>query len=555
MKALTESLIEEGIFDAKQLEEAFSGYCPGSEPFHHFLIEHRRFNTQDLMARLCRHCQILELTEEKLTIASAPSTFQGELWVPFCLERNILPLSVRGAILDVAMVDPFDFEAVEELEECSKKIVNRYFCNPDLFALQKQIILSSLSVPASEEEEEVDPSQRQKLSEDAVSKVQEIFDEAIHQQASDIHMEPSEKEIHVRLRVDGLLQECMTLTKHSYSQVVCRIKILSNLDIAEKRRPQDGAIKYTHKGKSIEFRVSTLPGVHGENIVLRLLDSSNLLPQLKQIGFSGALLENYERLIQKPYGVILVTGPTGSGKTTTLYSTLSLLSKPETNLITIEDPVEYRREGIHQIQINTKAGMTFASALRSILRQDPDIIMVGEMRDQETAEIAIRAALTGHLVLSTLHTNDSPSSFARLIDMGVAPYLVTSSVLGILAQRLVRKVCVQCKVATAPSEGELAYLKYQLPKFGLSTDLSQFTFYKGTGCPKCNGRGYKGRLAIFELVSMDKEVSEAVLAGGEQEKIAEAAAKSQNYRSFWFDGWDKVLQGLTSLEELMRVAS
>jgi type II secretory ATPase GspE/PulE/Tfp pilus assembly ATPase PilB-like protein len=352
--------------------------------------------------------------------------------------------------------------------------------------------------------------------------------------------------------VDGLLQEFEVLPRNLYSQLVCRVKILSNLDIAEKRLPQDGAISYTFNHEPVEFRVSTLPGVHGENIVLRILDPHSLPPDLKEIGFSGSLLASYDRMVRKPYGIILVTGPTGSGKTTTLYSTLSLVNQETSNIITIEDPVEYRRDGIHQIQINTKAGMTFSGALRSILRQDPDVIMVGEMRDSETAQIAIRAALTGHLVFSTLHTNDSPSSFIRLIDMGVAPYLVTSSILGILAQRLVRKICSHCKAPYQTNDEERAYLTYKLKQYGITADLASLSFYHGSGCPKCRGRGYRGRTASFEFIAMDSSVSQAILAGKGQEAIAKAALE-QGYRALWCDAWDKVLQGITSVEEVMRV--
>lgn len=448
------------------------------------------------------------------------------------------------------MSDPFDFDSLDILETMCGKTIKRYYCPETLYARYREALLPLSLEEETEEEALLQPSQ---VSEDAVSKVHEILDECVRQHASDIHIEPSEKCLHVRLRIDGLLQEIMTIPRTLYSQIVCRVKIMSNLDIAEKRLPQDGAIQYHQDNKNVEFRVSTLPGVHGENIVMRLLDSSSVMPELRQIGLSGDLADRYEHLIHKPYGIILVTGPTGSGKTTTLYSTLSLLNQSTANVITIEDPVEYRREGIHQIQINTKAGMTFASALRSILRQDPDIIMVGEMRDQETAEIAIRAALTGHLVLSTLHTNDSPSSFTRLIDMGIAPYLVSSSILGIIAQRLVRKVCSHCRTAHTLTEEEKLYLAYKFKNDATSFDADGAQWSKGTGCPKCHGRGYKGRIATFELITMDSSVSSALLAGGGQEAIAAAAAASQDYQPLWFDAFEKAQCGLTTVEELIRV--
>ena len=554
MRSLAQSLVDDGVLSQTQLAGTLADYVPGSSPFHHFLLSHADLSPEQLLPRLCRNCRIPELDEDKFNVLFFPTTFSSEPWVSFCLEHHVLPLSLHGTSLDLAMSDPFDFELLEELEALSQKTINRHYCPPQLLAKHYTALASSLSSD-DEANADTDPHQREQLREDAVSRVQEIFREAIRQHASDIHIEPGEKEIHVRLRIDGLLQEIMTIPYNLYSQLTCRIKIMANLDIAEKRVPQDGAIQYSYEGKPIEFRVSSLPGVHGENIVLRLLDGSSLLPDLTQIGLSGKLLENYTHLIQKPYGIILVTGPTGSGKTTTLYSTLAILNQSTTNLITIEDPVEYRREGMHQIQINTKAGMTFASALRSILRQDPDIIMVGEMRDHETAEIAIRAALTGHLVLSTLHTNDSPSSFSRLVDMGIAPYLVSSSILGILAQRLVRKICPHCKAAHPLGQEEQAYLAYKFAQYGLNEKPEEISFFKGAGCQKCRGRGYKGRIAVFELIYMDSEVSQAILSGTGQDAISQAAAGSQAYRHLWFDAWDKAKSGMTTVEEMMRIAN
>ncbi len=551
METLIQNLRNKQTLSEEQLAVGLENHPVGGQPFHHTLFKRHLVDPAILMPALCREWHIPALDSEKISLLIAYPTIQGEPWLSFCLERDILPLAQSEDNLDVAMADPFDFGALSELEQRSRKTVNRYWCSPELIAKEKTKLEELLHKNEEEGESDIDPSQHVRMREDAVSKTKEILDEAIAEGASDIHVEPAEHLVHVRLRVDGLLHEYTSVPQDLYSQLTCRIKIMANLDIAEKRLPQDGAIKYKRWRKEVEFRVSTLPGVYGEKIVLRLLDASNLLLDLEQLGLPPRTLKAYKLLIEKPYGVLLVTGPTASGKTTSLYSTLSLLNEPSTNMITVEDPVEYRIPGMNQIQINTKAGMTFGSALRSILRQDPDIIMVGEMRDQETAEIAIRAALTGHLVFSTLHTNDSPSTFSRLTDMGIAPYLVTSSVLGVLAQRLVRMICPHCKEEHPLSDEEREFLSTKLSAEELAM-LNGVPIWKGKGCDKCYHLGYKGRIAVFELIAMDNEVSQAVLRGAEHRQITEAAA-AQGYEPLWVDAWQKVRMGLTTIEELKRI--
>jgi len=362
--------------------------------------------------------------------------------------------------------------------------------------------------------------------------------------ASDIHVEPEEELIRTRFRVDGVLHEVSSPPKHLQSAIVSRIKIMANLDIAERRKPQDGRFTIRMAGKQIDVRVSCVPTIHGENVVLRLLDVSSALLGLQQLGFSKDVFAKFEKLILRPHGIILVTGPTGSGKTTTLYAALDKINTVEKNIITVEDPVEYKLEGIRQIQVNPKVDLTFAKGLRSILRQDPDIIMVGEMRDFETTEIAIQAALTGHLVFSTLHTNDAPGAVTRMIDMGVEPFLVSSSVIGILAQRLVRTICENCKTEYTPT-------KEELKDIGLK-QAAKLKFFRGKGCEKCMKRGYKGRIGIYELMTVDDDIRNLIIAKAPPDEIRKKALAS-GMISLTEDGIQKVQDGLTTVEEVLRV--
>lgn len=383
-----------------------------------------------------------------------------------------------------------------------------------------------------------------KVAQDApvVKLVNLILIQAIKDKASDIHIEPEEESLRVRFRIDGILHEVSTTPKNLQSVIASRVKILANMDIAETRKPQDGRIQLRMENKSLDLRVSTFPTIHGENIVLRLLDKSSIILGLAELGFSEMDLKDFDKLIRAPYGIILVTGPTGSGKTTTLYSALSTINSLEKNIITVEDPVEYELPLIRQTQVNPKAGITFATGLRSILRQDPDIVMVGEIRDKETADIAIQASLTGHTVFSTLHTNDAPSALTRLIDMGVEPFLISSSVIGILAQRLVRVICKHCKEKYTPSAE-------MLKDIGVK---SAALFYKGKGCEDCKNTGYMGRIGIFEFLRMSEEVRKMVVAKASADEIKRKAVE-EGMRSLREDGLDKVKRGITTIEEILRV--
>jgi len=399
-----------------------------------------------------------------------------------------------------------------------------------------------------EEKEEVDLSKLKQMGEDApvIRIVNNIISQAIVEGASDIHVEPMESLVRVRYRIDGILHEKQTLPKKIQPGVVTRLKIISNMDIAERRLPQDGRITLKFEGRPVDFRVSTLPAVFGEAVVLRILDKSAALKPLEQLGFSEYSLKKFEKIITQPYGMILISGPTGSGKTTTLYSCLDRLNSPTKNIITIEDPVEYQLKGINQVQVNDKAGLTFANALRSFLRQDPNIILVGEIRDKETAQIGIEAALTGHLVFSTIHTNDASSIATRLIDMGIEPFLVASSLIGATAQRLIRKICSKCKKPHTPSDEVLEHLGFPLDE--------KVTFYKGEGCDNCTFTGYKGRVAIAEVLPVTPAIQKLILRSVSSKELS-AQAKAEGMKTLLDDAMTKAAEGLTSLEEVVRVVS
>ena len=375
-----------------------------------------------------------------------------------------------------------------------------------------------------------------------------IISRGITDKASDIHIEPGKDTLRIRYRIDGILHDGMTLPKKAQASITSRIKIMADMDIAEKRAPQDGRISATIEGKPYDFRVSTLPAVFGEKIVMRVLDKSNISVGLHKLGLLPYTFEMFESMISRTYGIILVTGPTGSGKSTTLYSVLSKLNSGEKNIITIEDPVEYELSGITQSMVNNRAGMTFAAGLRSMLRQDPNIIMVGEMRDQETAMIAIEAALTGHLVISTLHTNDAPGAVARLLDMGIESFMIASSVVGVMAQRLLRTVCAKCKEQYVPPRDAIKRLGMNLDVL----DKGEVTFYRGRGCDVCKGSGYKGRTGVYELMPVTDKVRELILARASSYAIREAAIEA-GMRTLKDDAMEKILLGITTLEESLRV--
>ncbi|MGB6370491.1 MAG: type II secretion system ATPase GspE [Atribacterota bacterium] len=467
--------------------------------------------------------------------------------------------------LTVAMANPLDVFAHDELkirlgydidsvlsygEDIDKALDEVFGVTDEWDQVIGKIENMQVTVLKEEEKEAADISAITESEEaPVIALVNLIILRAVKEKASDIHIEPfGEDTLKVRYRIDGILHDVMSLPRNLQLAVISRIKIMSDLDIAERRLPQDGRIQVNVGGRKINIRVSSLPAVTGESAVLRILDPSSILLELDSLGFSPDILPNYLSLIKKPNGIILVTGPTGSGKSTTLYTTLNLLNSTEKKIMTIEDPVEYRLKGISQVQAKPKIGLTFAAGLRSFLRQDPDIMLVGEIRDKETAEIAVQAALTGHIVLSTLHTNDAPSSVIRLIDMGIEPYLISSSVIGIIAQRLVRKICPKCKkgIKITPD------MKKILDEYEISSN--EITLYKGEGCPYCKDTGYKGRIAIFELMVITENIRELISKNVTTGKLREAAIK-EGMCQLREDGIKKVCEGITTIDEVLRVAS
>lgn len=489
---------------------------------------------------------------------------------------RFVPFAFDGKVLKVALTNPTDLRALEALEFFAQKmryIVEIYLTSLSGFqhaisqskdiSSEVNVVLEDITKKEKElQEKKIKDSEKvtqidKVISEAPISKIVDvIIRHAIEQRASDIHIEPGEHDLRVRYRIDGVLENSLVVPRSVHAAIISRIKILSNLKIDEQRLPQDGRFHMQVDKNSVDFRVSTLPTVNGEKVVLRILDKTSGVPTLKDLGIWGSKLAVVEDNLKKPHGMMLVTGPTGSGKSTTLYSVLSRLNRVGVNIITLEDPVEYYIEGINQSQVKPEIGMTFASGLRSILRQDPNIIMVGEIRDSETAELAVHSALTGHLVFSTLHTNDAVGSLPRLIDMKIDPFLIVASLNLVVAQRLVRKVCEDCKkrenILPELAKDIISELK-AVPKEELSgLDLTTPQMFRGAGCGVCNNSGYKGRLGIFEIMPISKSIQELIL---QKEGVSKIFAQSQKEGMITMkqDGYIKVLKGATTIEEVMRV--
>jgi len=466
--------------------------------------------------------------------------------VEFLRENRIVP-SEDGKVF---ITKKTPFYAVEDIRFITGKTPEIVIISDEEFNERLEEYISNIN-NSLEGENEVNESFLEDIlvgsDTPVIQMLNSLFLKAVRSNASDIHFEPFSDRVVVRFRLDGVLHEISTIPLNAYSQVVSRIKIISKLNVAEKRLPQDGRIKIKIGEKKLDMRVSTLPTVFGERVVIRLLDRSDQLLTLEELGFESDDLRKYERIIRKPHGLVLVTGPTGSGKSTTLYASLLKLKTPRKNIITIEDPVEYQIDGISQIQVNPKIDLTFANGLRSILRQDPDIVMVGEIRDIETAEIAVHASMTGHLVLSTLHTNDAPSAVARLVDMGVEPFLVASSLEGVVAQRLVRKICEVCKTEYEPKEEEIQEINRNIGK-----ELNIEKLYRGKGCENCLGTGFKGRVALYEIMEIDEDMRTVISKQPESMSVRENALK-KGMRTLIQDGILKAVKGITTVEEVLQV--
>ena len=551
-KKLGELLMEAQDITQKQLEHALSEQRNNGKRLGETLIDLGFVTERQMLVTLEKQMGIPFVVLSEITIQEEALTV-----VPlFLSERyNIMPIRLEENKIVLAMNDPTNFYAIDDV-----RMVSGMEVAPVLAAAKdiKAAINNNYGVKGRVEnaisklkDEEVTSTIRElvDVTDNApiVSIVNSLLDQAVHDMASDIHVEPAEDKVRVRFRVDGLLREVVSFPRSTQAAILSRIKIMAEMDIAEKRLPQDGRIKMMKNGREIDVRVSTLPTILGEKVVMRILDKEAVNIKLSELGFSEKNMEMYKKMISNSYGLVLATGPTGSGKSTLLYTTLMELNTVAKNIITVEDPVEYRIPGVNQVSVNNKVGLTFANGLRTILRQDPNIIMVGEVRDIETAEITVNAALTGHLVLSTLHTNDAPGAITRLLDMGIEPFLIVSSVRGVVAQRLVRRICPDCKIqyTPRPDSDERILL-------GVGSE-EPLTLYKGEGCAQCNFTGYKGRLAIQEVMPILPEMKKLIMQHAPDQDIF-AVAKKQGTVTLRDDGIAKVLKGLTTMEELVRVA-
>ena len=545
-KRLGDLLLEAGVITEAQLTYALENKSD-NEKLGDFLIKENVLTEQQLIEVLEVQLGIPHVTLNQFTID--PDVLQ---LIPAELAKraNLIPLRREKNKLFIAMVEPMDYFAIEEVRMATGcQIETSIAAKGDLYRtitkyydLQESMeaALSDISVNRVETQQEI-------TDEDSpiVRLVNQIIANGVAQRASDIHFDPQETEFKVRYRVDGLLRTERSLPKNMQNMITARVKIMGNLNITENRVPQDGRIKTNVNFKLVDIRLSTLPTVYGEKIVMRILDLSNVATDISNIGFTQKNEQLFRKMIANPNGIVLITGPTGSGKSSTLYAALSELNVEGVNIITVEDPVEYQMSGINQIQVKEEVGLTFAAGLRSILRQDPDIVMIGEIRDLETAQIATRASLTGHLVLSTLHTNSAVESISRLHDMGIEPFLISSSLIGSMAQRLVRRVCRDCGQTVPANERE--------KEIFAENGFNVTTVRRGRGCPACNQTGYRGRLAIHEILPIDRTLKDLILTRASVNAIYEYM-KQQGYHSLLQDGLIKVLEGVTTTEEVLRVA-
>lgn len=554
MKHLGEILLDEGYMTREDLGVALTEQAERGQSLGRVLVELGMLTEAQLVSALAQQVgmDFIELSDfavDHAAVALVPGTL--------CRRHTVLPIGFENGAIRLAMADPGNVVAVDDVRNVTGIQVRPVVATRDdlLQAIDRYC-------RSDNEMEDLQSSfdETEKVQED-LSKVGEFVEDdapivrfvnllvtqAIQDRASDIHIEPTETDLRVRYRIDGVLKEVRRSPKQIQAGVISRVKILSEIDIAERRRPQDGRMSVTHSGRKIDLRVATLPTVWGEKVVMRILDNSTALLDLSDLGFLERNKAVFEQSYTKPYGMMLVTGPTGSGKSTTLYATLNAVSRPEINVITVEDPVEYRLAGINQVQVNPKAGLTFAGALRSILRCDPDVVLVGEIRDHETAQIAIEAALTGHLVLSTLHTNDAPSAITRLIEMGIEPFLVGSALDCVVAQRLARRLCSKCKTSYQPTELELIESQFSWMPGEPVPEI-----FRPAGCAACSNTGYRGRLALHEVMAVDEAIERHAVAHSSSSDIADTA-KQHGMIPLRKDGMIKVAMGLTSMEEIMRV--
>ncbi|MCZ6550646.1 MAG: type IV-A pilus assembly ATPase PilB [candidate division NC10 bacterium] len=558
---LGEMLVKSKLISDDQLKKALTQQSSGGGRLGSNLVKLGYLSEEDITSFLSKQYGVPSINLAHFEIdQSVIKLVPAEI----AQKHMVIPINRKGNVITVAMADPSNIFAIDDIKFLSgfkvepvvaaetsiKNAINKHYDSAGLVQdIMRDFDDRDVST-VDESDEGPDVGDLQRATEDApvVKLVNLILSDAIKKGASDIHIEPYEKSFRVRLRIDGILYDVMQPPMKLKAAIISRVKIMSQLDIAERRLPQDGRIKIRMGQKEIDFRVSTLPTLFGEKVVLRLLDKSNLQLDMTMLGFEPQALQIFEKSILLPYGMVLVTGPTGSGKTTSLYSALHRLNTTETNIMTAEDPVEFNLQGVNQVQMKPEIGLNFATALRSFLRQDPDIIMVGEIRDYETAEIAIKAAMTGHLVLSTLHTNDAPSTISRLINMGVEPFLVSASTNMILAQRLCRKICNSCKE-------EISVPRQALVDTGFTPEEAKaLVCYQGKGCMECNDTGYRGRIALYEVLAITDDIKDAILQGAAASEIKELGRKN-GMRTLRESGLQKIREGMTTIPETMRVTS
>jgi len=553
VKQLGHILLEGGLVTEDQLQTAFAEHQSAGRSLGRVLVDRGVLSEGQLVQALAqqiglRYVDLAEASVDGSAIGMVPGTV--------CRRYSVIPVGFEDGRLLLAMADPANVFAVDDIRSLTQMEVRPLVATKSdvLAAIDRYYRADSdlddlTTVMEAADDELEDLSKVKEATEDApiVRYVNLLITQAIQDRASDIHLEPTEHDLRVRYRIDGVLHEVMRSPKSIQSGVISRLKIMADINIAERRVPQDGRLSVAAHGKKIDLRVATLPTVWGEKVVMRVLDNSTASLDLADLGFREDNYRRYSESFTKPYGMILVTGPTGSGKSTTLYATLNIVSRPELNVITVEDPVEYRLPGINQVQVNNKAGLNFASALRSILRSDPDIVLIGEIRDHETAQIAVEAALTGHLVLSTLHTNDAPSAVVRLTEMGIEPFLVGSALDCVLAQRLARRLCSKCKEPYEPTREAL-----QAARFPWNEGEPIPVLHRAVGCSNCSKTGYKGRLALHEVMAVTEEVERLAVERASSTAI-NACALAEGMATLRDDGMAKVLQGITSLDEILRV--
>lgn len=557
-ETLGQILLQLGAISQELLAEALEIQARTGERIGKILLDISAVSEQDLARGMARQWGF-----PYLSLADSHIDAETAKLVPHALavRHKCIALERRSGRLVLAIADPLNVVAVDDVrlitglevdlvvsteEEIANALARIYQLVDSLIDRAMKESVTDYGIESSEDDQSVE--QLRALTEEApvVKLVNLLIDEAVKQSASDIHVEPHRGGLWIRYRVDGVLRDVMNPPAHLKAALVSRIKIMADMDIAERRRPQDGRVLLTVDGHNINLRVSSLPTMYGEKVVMRILDQSSAQLGLTRLGFPSLVQQQWENATSKPHGMVLVTGPTGSGKTTTLYATLTKLNTLDQNIVTVEDPVEYQISRINQVQVNVKAGVTFATGLRSILRQDPDIVMVGEIRDRETAEISVQAALTGHLVFSSLHTNDAAGAVTRLVDMGVEPFLISSSVMAVLAQRLGRAICARCKVAYTPPADALGRL-------GADVRIdSNVVFHRGHGCDYCRGSGYRGRIGIFELLIVSDSIRDMIVHRGTANEI-KAQAVREGMRTLRDDGLEKVMSGISTIDEILRV--